>query len=70
MNENGVKRVCGVIADEMREGDIVCLTVSVRDGKYRMSLNNAPSWVLEPIIDGGYYASAGLFGVSITDEEE
>lgn len=70
MNENSVREVCGVIANEMREGDMVNLTVSVRDGNYRLDITHAPSWVIEPIVESGYYAGVRFGVLTITSEEE
>lgn len=70
MNENGVKEVCGVIAAEMREGDMVNVTLTVRGGDHRVYLTHAPSWVVEPVVEAGYYASVDFGNIKITSEEE
>lgn len=51
MNENDIANLGKIIAGEIREGDIVNVTVTSRDGKTYVSVTNAPSWIIDAITD-------------------
>lgn len=69
MSESGVRKVCGLIAEDIREGDIVTLTIGRSAKGHTLNITNAPSNVLEAIQDNGYYLRAEFGVVVVTPEE-
>lgn len=70
MNENDIANLGKIIAGEIREGDIVNVTVTSRDGKTYVSVTNAPSWIIDAITESGYNVSVKFGAVVVTAEEE
>lgn len=69
MSESGVAEVCGLIAEDIREGDVVTLTIGRTAKGHTLNITTAPSHVLEDITDNGYYIRAE-FGVVVVSPEE
>ena len=53
MNDNAIKEVVGLICESRQEGDMVSLTIGSLTGENRLSITNAPSYVLDAITDNG-----------------
>ena len=68
MNENAIKEVVGLICESRQEGDMVSLTIGSLTGENRLSITNAPSYVLDDITDNGYYLKAEFGSVIVMAE--
>ena len=69
MNDNAIKEVVGLICESRQAGDMVSLTIGSLTGENRLSITNAPSYVLDAITDNGYYLKAEI-GSDIVMAEE
>lgn len=69
MNDNAIKEVVGLICESRQEGDMVSLTIGSLTGENRLSITNAPSYVLDAITDNGYYLKAEFGPVIVMAEE-
>lgn len=68
MNENSIKEVIGLIAEHRRPGDTVALAIGSPTEANRLSIQSAPSYVLDAITDNGYYLSAEYGSVVVSAE--
>ena len=69
MNDNAIKEVVGLICESRQEGDMVSLTIGSLTGENRLSITNAPSYVLDAITDNGSYLKAEVGSVIVMAEE-
>lgn len=70
MNEKSIKEVVGLICESRHPGDMVSITIGgVADGS-RLSIANAPSHVLDAIIDNGYCIRAEFGSVVVEAGED
>lgn len=69
MNDKDIKEVVGLICESRREGDMVSVTIGSLAGGSRLTIGNAPSYVLDAITDNGYYLSASFGAVVVSAEE-
>lgn len=69
MNDNAIKEVFGLICESRKAGDMVSLTIGSLTGENRLSITNAPSYVLDAITDNGYYLKAEFGSVIVMDDE-
>lgn len=69
MNDNAIKEVVGLICESRQEGDMVSLTIGSLTDENRLSITNAPSYVLDAITDNGYYLKAEFGSVIVMAEE-
>ena len=69
MNVQSIKEVCGLIAESRRPGDMVSITIGSPTEANRLSITNAPSYVLDAVTDNGYYLRAEFGSVVVTAEE-
>lgn len=69
MNVQSIKEVCGLIAESRKPGDMVSITIGSPTEANRLSITNAPSYVLDAITDNGYYLRAEFGSVVVTAEE-
>lgn len=69
MQDQSVASVCGLIAEARKPGDMVSITISGGGEDNRLSINNAPSYVLDAITDDGYYLRAEFGAVIVSAEE-
>lgn len=68
MNQNSIKEVCGLIAENRHPKDMVMLTIGSVIDPNRLSITNAPSYVLDAITDNGYYLSAEYGSIVVSAE--
>lgn len=69
MNDNAIKEVVVLICESRKAGDMVSLTIGSLTGENRLSITNAPSYVLDAINANGYYLKAELGSVIVMAEE-
>lgn len=69
MNKQSIKEVCGLIAESRKPGDMVSITIGSPTEALRLSISNAPSYVLDAITDNGYYLKAEFGSVIVMAEE-
>lgn len=69
MNVQSIKEVCGLIVENRKPGDLVSITIGSPTEANRLSITNAPSYVLDAITDNGYYLRAEFGSVVVTTEE-
>lgn len=69
MTDQSVASVCGLIAETRKSGDMVSITISGEGEGNRLSISNAPSYVLDAITGNGYYLRAEYGSVVVTAEE-
>ena len=69
MNDNAIKEVVGLICESRKAGDMVSLTIGSLTGENRLSITNAPSYVLDAINSNGYYLKAEYGSVIVMDDE-
>ena len=69
MNDNAIKEVVGLICESRKAGDMVSLTIGSLTGENRLSISNAPSYVLDAINSNGYYLKAEFGSVIVMDDE-
>lgn len=69
MNDNAIKEVVGLICESRKAGDMVSLTIGSLTGENRLSITNAPSYVLDAINSNGYYLKAEFGSVIVMDDE-
>lgn len=69
MTNQSIALVCSLIAEARKDGDMVMLTISGTGEKSRLSIMNAPSYVLDAITDNGYYLSVDCGMLLVTAEE-
>lgn len=69
MNDNAIKEVVVLICESRKAGDMVSLTIGSLTGENRLSITNAPSYVLDAITDNGYYLKAEFGSVIVMAEE-
>ena len=70
MNKTAIKEVVGLICETHKPGDTVTLSIGSLTDPNRLSIMNAPSYVLDAITDNGYYMRAEFVAVVITDESD
>lgn len=69
MTDQSIQAVCGLIAEARKPGDMVSITIGSPTEANRLSINNAPSYVLDAITDNGYYLRAEFGSVIVSAEE-
>lgn len=72
MNDQDITSVCNLIAQEMKEGDMVIVNICAMHDKKRLSITNAPANIVDAILDNGFYLAVeyGAMVVTAKDEEE
>lgn len=70
MNKTAIKEVVGLICETHKPGDTITLSIGSPTDPNRLSIMNAPSYVLDAITDNGYYMRAEFGSVVIDDESD
>ncbi|MBS6247919.1 MAG: hypothetical protein KH454_01580 [Eggerthella sp.] len=70
MKKTSIKEVVGLICETHKPGDTVTISIGSLTDPNRLSIMNAPSYVLDAITDNGYYMRAEFGAVVVSDESD
>ncbi|NGM17747.1 hypothetical protein GMI70_07045 [Eggerthellaceae bacterium zg-893] len=71
MTPESIKAVVGLVCESKRDGDEVGVSINVWgvDDQYLLSINSAPSHVLDAIADNGYYLKVEHGSLYVSEQE-